>query len=136
MVFTTNVSYEGCNALNQSLISRNQFVREVALPSDEEFAQRLASQLSWPDKIAKTPIKEAIKTMHKIKEYLKENYLMDGSCDFRAVKDWLQLYLAYNEVGIPKTLLECSEYTVIPKATLDNEHHDAIRAICAALISV
>lgn len=136
MVFTTNVSYEGCNALNQSLISRNQFVREVALPSDEEFAQRLASQLSWPDKISKTPIKEAIKTMHKIKEYLKENYLMDGSCDFRAVKDWLQLYLAYNEVGIPKTLLECSEYTVIPKATLDNEHHDAIRAICAALISV
>lgn len=136
MVFTTNVSYEGCNALNQSLISRNQFVREVALPSDKEFAQRLVSQLNWPDKISRTPIKEAIQTMHKIKEYLKENYLMDGSCDFRAVKDWLQLYLAYNEVGISKTLLECSEYTVVPKATLDNEHHDAIRAICAALVSV
>lgn len=135
MVFTTNVSYEGCTALNQSLISRNQFVREVQLPSDEEFKERLVKQLCWSKKTSKKPIDEAIKTMHKIKEYLQENYLTDGSCDFRAIKDWLQLYLAYNKVGIKKTLAECAEYTVIPKATLDSEHHEAIRALCQAIAS-
>lgn len=135
MVFTTNVSYEGCTALNQSLISRNQFVREVQLPTDEEFKERLVKQLNWSKKTSKKPIDEAIKTMHNIKKYLQENYLTDGSCDFRAIKDWLQLYLAYNKVGIKKTLAECAEYTVIPKATLESEHHEAIRAICQAIAS-
>lgn len=135
MVFTTNVSYEGCTALNQSLISRNQFVREVQLPSDEELKERLVKQLRWSKKTSKKPIDEAIKTMHKIKKYLQENYLTDGSCDFRAIKDWLQLYLAYNKVGIKKNLAECAEYTVIPKATLESEHHEAIRAICQAIAS-
>ena len=135
MVFTTNVSYEGCTALNQSLISRNQFVQEVQLPTDEEFKERLVKQLCWPKKTSKKPIAEAIKTMHKIKKYLQENYLTDGSCDFRAIKDWLQLYLAYNKVGIKKNLAECAEYTVIPKATLESEHHEAIRALCQAIVS-
>lgn len=135
MVFTTNVSYEGCTALNQSLISRNQFVQEVQLPTDEEFKERLVKQLCWPKKTSKKPIDEAIKTMHKIKKYLQENYLTDGSCDFRAIKDWLQLYLAYNKVGIKKNLAECAEYTVIPKATLESEHHEAIRALCQAIVS-
>lgn len=73
--------------------------------------------------------------MHaKINEFLQEENLEDGSCDFRCIKDWLQMYLAYNEVGIKKSLLDLADYCIIPKATLDSEYHHDIRAICSAII--
>lgn len=133
-VFTTNVSYEGCNAMNQSLISRNQFVAEIQLPSKEETISRLKTQLNWPESKSTEAIDLAVQCMQKINEFLQEENLEDGSCDFRCIKDWLQMYLAYNEVGIKKSLLDLADYCIIPKATLDSEHHHDIRAICSAII--
>lgn len=133
-VFTTNVSYEGCNAMNQSLISRNQFVAEVNLPSKEETISRLKSQLNWPENKSTDALDMAVQCMQKINEFLQEENLEDGSCDFRCIKDWLQMYLAYNEVGIKKSLLDLADYCIVPKATLDSEYHHDIRAICAAII--
>lgn len=133
-VFTTNVSYEGCNAMNQSLISRNQFVAEVQLPSKEETISRLESQLNWPESKSTEALDLAVQCMQKINEFLQEENLEDGSCDFRCIKDWLQMYLAYNEVGIKKSLLDLADYCIIPKATLDSEYHHDIRAICSAII--
>lgn len=133
-VFTTNVSYEGCNAMNQSLISRNQFVAEVNLPSKEETISRLKSQLNWPENKSTDALDLAVQCMQKINEFLQEENLEDGSCDFRCIKDWLQMYLAYNEVGIKKSLLDLADYCIVPKATLDSEYHHDIRAICAAII--
>lgn len=133
-VFTTNVSYEGCNAMNQSLISRNQFVAEIQLPSKEETISRLKTQLNWPESKSTEAIDLAVQCMQKINEFLQEENLEDGSCDFRCIKDWLQMYLAYNEVGIKKSLLDLADYCIIPKATLDSEYHHDIRAICSAII--
>lgn len=133
-VFTTNVSYEGCNAMNQSFISRNQFVAEIQLPSKEETISRLKTQLNWPESKSTEAIDLAVQCMQKINEFLQEENLEDGSCDFRCIKDWLQMYLAYNEVGIKKSLLDLADYCIIPKATLDSEYHHDIRAICSAII--
>lgn len=133
-VFTTNVSYEGCNAMNQSLISRNQFVAEIQLPSKEETISRLKTQLNWPESKSTEAIDLAVQCMQKINEFLQEENLEDGSCDFRCIKDWLQMYLAYNAVGIKKSLLDLADYCIIPKATLDSEYHHDIRAICSAII--
>lgn len=133
-VFTTNVSYEGCNAMNQSLISRNQFVAEIQLPSKEETISRLKMQLNWPESKSTEALDLAVQCMQKINEFLQEENLEDGSCDFRCIKDWLQMYLAYNEVGIKKSLLDLADYCIIPKATLDSEYHHDIRAICSAII--
>lgn len=133
-VFTTNVNYEGCNAMNQSLISRNQFVAEITLPSEEETIERLKKQLNWPTNKNDDAVKTAVTCMKKINEFLEEESIEDGSCDFRAVKDWLQMYLAYNEVGINKSLLELAKYSIVPKSTLDSNYHDDIMAICEGII--
>ena len=133
-VFTTNVSYEGCNAMNQSLISRNQFVAEVHLPTEEETIERLKKQLNWSIKKSDEPVKIAVTCMNKINAFLQEESIDDGSCDFRAIKDWLQMYLAFNEVGIKKSMLELANYCIVPKSTLDSNYHDDIRAICEGII--
>lgn len=133
-VFTTNVNYEGCNAMNQSLISRNQFVAEVKLPTEEETIERLKKQLNWPVAKNDDAVKIAVTCMTKINEFLAEESIDDGSCDFRGVKDWLQMYLAYNEVGFGKSLLELAEYSIIPKSTLDSNYHSDIYAICESII--
>lgn len=133
-VFTTNVNYEGCNAMNQSLISRNQFVAEITLPSEDETIERLKKQLNWPTNKNDDAVKTAVTCMKKINEFLEEESIEDGSCDFRAIKDWLQMYLAYNEVGINKSLLELAKYSIVPKSTLDTNYHGDIMAICEGII--
>lgn len=134
-VFTTNVSYEGCNQMNQSLISRNQFVSEVKLPSTEETIERLKAQLSWPEDKSTEPISQAVLCMQKINEFLRDESLDDGSCDFRAVKDWLQMFLSFNQIGVKKSLLELADYCIITKATLESEYHDTIRSLIEAFVN-
>ena len=134
MVFTTNVNYEGCIAINQSLISRNQFVANVTLPSDKELKERLKSQLSWPAEENDSILDAAILAMHKINEYLVDNCLEDGVCDFRTIRDWLGMYLNSVQLNLPASLVQLAKYTVIPKATLESEHHDVLLSIIAGAI--
>lgn len=41
VVVTTNVSYEGCRAMNQSVVDRMSLVKDIELPSPEVMAQRV-----------------------------------------------------------------------------------------------
>lgn len=74
-VFTTNVSYEGCNAMNQSLISRNQFVAEIQLPSKEETISRLKTQLNWPESKSTEAIDLAVQCMQKSTSFFRRKTL-------------------------------------------------------------
>jgi len=134
LIMTTNVSYEGVNPINQSLISRCEFAAEVELPSSEEIAERIKKQLSWPDELSTEPISQVITVYQKILAYLKQEGLEDGACDFRAVLAWLKMYLSFNKVGIKKSLKDLAEYTIIAKSTLDSEYHDDIRNIVELIL--
>ena len=46
VVVTTNISYEGCRGMNQSVLDRMSLVRDVELPTPEVMAQRAMSVLS------------------------------------------------------------------------------------------
>lgn len=43
VVVTTNIEYEGCRGMNQSVIDRMSLVRDVELPTPEVMVQRHVS---------------------------------------------------------------------------------------------
>ena len=49
VVVTTNISYEGCRGLNQSVIDRMSLVRDVELPAPEVMVQRAMSVTGCAD---------------------------------------------------------------------------------------
>ena len=49
VVVTTNVSYEGCRALNQSVVDRMSLVKDIELPSPEVMAQRVMAATGAED---------------------------------------------------------------------------------------
>ena len=49
VVVTTNVSYEGCRAINQSVVDRMSLVKDIELPSPEVMAQRVMAATGAED---------------------------------------------------------------------------------------
>ena len=66
IVVTTNITYEGCRGLNQSVIDRMSLVRDVELPSAEVMAQRAMSVTGASDEIL---ISQMVQVVNDLSEY-------------------------------------------------------------------
>lgn len=117
VVVTTNINYEGCRGMNQSVLDRMNMVQDIELPSPEIMAQRAMSVTGCEDDIL---ISQMVQVVNDIADYCRKNGITDGSCGMRSLIDWI---ISTEITGDTYT---SALYTVISKATSDEEDRHAL----------
>ena len=118
VVVTTNVTYEGCRGLNQSVVDRMSLVEDIELPALEVMAQRAMAVTGATDEYQVTQMVEVVNTMS---EYMRKNGITDGTCGMRSLIDWIT---STEITGDPyKSALS----TIISKATSDEEDRETLK---------
>ena len=118
VVVTTNVTYEGCRGLNQSVVDRMSLVEDIELPPPEVMAQRAMAVTGATDEYQVTQMVEVVNTMS---EYMRKNGITDGTCGMRSLIDWIT---STEITGDPyKSALS----TIISKATSDEEDRETLK---------
>lgn len=125
IIATTNISYEGCRDMNQSVLSRFQIKMDIHAPADTILAERLRSMTGCPESV-KVP--QILKAYHAVLNTLKTLYLTDGSVDLRTLADWISSYM------ITGSYMESAEMTIIPSATADEEGINKVREVIRKLV--
>lgn len=86
IIVTTNISYEGCRALNQSVVDRMNLVQDIEMPPPEVMAQRAMSITGFEDDYV---VSKMVKVVNDISDYCRKNGITDGSCGMRSLIDWI-----------------------------------------------
>ena len=117
VVVTTNVSYEGCRALNQSVVDRMSLVKDIELPSPEVMAQRVMAATGAEDEYQ---VAQMVQVVCDMADFCRKNGVMDGAVGMRSLLDWV---LSAQISGDPYT---SALDTVVSKATADPEDREAL----------
>lgn len=117
VVVTTNVSYEGCRALNQSVVDRMSLVKDIELPSPEVMAQRVMAATGAEDEYQ---VAQMVQVVCDMADFCQKNGVMDGVVGMRSLLDWV---LSAQISGDPYT---SALDTVVSKAAADPEDREAL----------
>ena len=117
VVVTTNVSYEGCRALNQSVVDRMSLVKDMELPSPEVMAQRVMAVTGAEDEYQ---VAQMVQVINDLADYCRKNGITDGTVGMRGLIDWV---ISAEISGDPYT---AALDTIISKATADPEDREAL----------
>ena len=117
VVVTTNISYEGCRGLNQSVIDRMSLVRDVELPTPEVMVQRAMSVTGATDEYQ---VGQMVQVVNDLAEYCRKNSISDGSYGMRSLIDWIV------SAEITGDVYQSALYTIISKATSDEIDREAL----------
>ena len=119
VVITTNISYEGCRGINQSVLDRMNLTQDFGLPTPEVMAQRAMSITGCEDDFI---VSKMVQVVNDLADYCRKNGITDGSCGMRSLIDWI---MSTEITGDPYASALC---TIISKATADEEDREAILA--------
>lgn len=117
VVVTTNISYEGCRGLNQSVLDRMNLTQDIELPSPEIMAQRAMSITGCEDDVM---VERMVHVVGDMADYCRKNGISDGNCGMRSLIDWI---MSTEITGDPYT---SALYTIVSKATSDEEDRNAL----------
>lgn len=117
VVVTTNISYEGCRGMNQSVLDRMSLVRDVELPSPEVMVQRAMSVTGATDEYQ---VGQMVQVVNDLAEYCRKNSISDGSYGMRSLVDWIE------SAEITGDVYRSALYTIISKATADETDREAL----------
>ena len=118
VVVTTNVTYEGCRGLNQSVVDRMSLVEDIELPSPEVMAQRAIAVTGASDEYQ---VSQMVQVVNDMADYMRKNGITDGTCGMRSLIDWI---ISSEITGdVHKSALS----TIISKAPSDEEDREALR---------
>ena len=117
VVVTTNVSYEGCRGMNQSVVDRMSLVKDIELPSPEVMAQRVMAATGAEDEYQ---VAQMVQVVCDMADFCRKNGVMDGAVGMRSLLDWV---LSAQISGDPYT---SALDTVVSKATADPEDREAL----------
>ena len=117
VVVTTNVSYEGCRGMNQSIIDRMNLVRDVELPEPEVMVQRAMSVTGAADEYE---VSEMVKVVDSMAKYCRTRGISDGNVGMRSLIDWIMSSM------VTENPYESALYTIISKATSDENDRYAL----------
>lgn len=117
VVVTTNVSYEGCRGMNQSVIDRMSLVRDVEMPTPEVMVQRAMSVTGATDEFQ---VSQMVQVVNDLAEYCRKNSITDGSYGMRSLIDWII------SAEITGDVYNSALYTIISKATADELDREAL----------
>lgn len=136
VIYTTNGNYEGCQDMQQSVLSRCQIVKTIAAPTAEEMSARAANAIrsdgQLPSITSETLLKMA-QTILEVDEYCSKNDITDGVCGPRELQNWaklavtLQVETDENSAIVSERCLVAAAFeTVIVKASQTEEGRDEI----------
>lgn len=117
VVVTTNISYEGCRGMNQSVVDRMSLVKDIELPEPEVMVQRAMAVTGCTDEYL---VSQMVQVVNDMADYCRKNSITDGSCGMRSLIDWV---ISTEISGDPYA---SAMYTVISKATADEEDREAL----------
>ena len=117
VVITTNMSYEGCCGINQSVLDRMSLTLDMELPAPEVMAKRAMSITSCKDDIM---VAKMVQVVSDMADYCRKSGITDGSVGMRSLLDWI---VSAEITGDPYT---SALYTVISKAASEEEDRDAL----------
>ena len=117
VIVTTNVSYEGCRSMNQSVVDRMSLVKDIELPEPEVMVQRAMAVTGCADKYL---VSQMVQVVNDMADYCRKNSITDGACGMRSLIDWV---ISAEISGDPYL---SAKYTVISKATADEEDREAL----------
>ena len=118
VVVTTNITYEGCRGLNQSVVDRMSLVEDIELPAPEVMAQRAMAVTGASDEYQVT---QMVQVVNDMSEYMRKNGITDGTCGMRSLIDWIT---STEITGDPYRSALC---TIISKATSDEEDRETLK---------
>lgn len=117
VIVTTNVSYEGCRQMNQSVVDRMSLVKDIELPDPEVMVQRAMAVTGCADEYL---VSQMVQVVNDMADYCRKNSITDGACGMRSLIDWV---ISAEISGDPYL---SAKYTVISKATADEEDREAL----------
>lgn len=117
VIVTTNVSYEGCRSMNQSVVDRMSLVKDIELPEPEVMVQRAMAVTGCADEYL---VSQMVQVVNDMADYCRKNSITDGACGMRSLIDWV---ISAEISGDPYL---SAKYTVISKATADEEYREAL----------
>lgn len=117
VIVTTNVSYEGCRTMNQSVVDRMSLVKDIELPPPEVMVQRAMAVTGATDEYQ---VSQMVRVVNDMADYCRKNSITDGACGMRSLIDWV---ISTEISGDPYA---SAMYTVVSKATADEEDREAL----------
>ena len=117
VIITTNISYEGCRGMNQSIIDRMSLVQDIELPAPEIMVQRAMSVTGATDEYQ---VSQMVQVVNDMSDYCHKNGITDGSVGMRSLLDWI---VSTQITGDP---YQSALYTIISKATADEADREAL----------
>ena len=121
VVVTTNVSYEGCRTLNQSVLDRMSLVRDVELPSVEVMTERAMHVTGADDE---NLVEQMVRVVVSMEDYCRKNRIGDGCIGMRSLIDWI------NSTLVTDDPYRSALYTIVSKATADEQDREALITTC------
>ena len=118
VVVTTNVTYEGCRGLNQSVVDRMSLVEDIDLPTPEVMTQRAMAVTGATDEYQ---VSQMVQVVNDMSDYMRKNGITDGTCGMRSLIDWII------SAEITGDVYKSALSTVISKATSDEEDREALK---------
>ena len=118
IIVTTNVTYEGCRSLNQSVVDRMSLVEDIELPSPEVMVQRAMAVTGATDEYQ---VSQMVQVVNDMSDYMRKNNITDGSCGMRSLIDWI------TSAEITGDVYRSAISTVISKASPDEDDREALK---------
>ena len=118
IVVTTNVTYEGCRGLNQSVVDRMSLVEDIELPSPEVMVQRAMAVSGATDEYQ---VSQMVQVVNDMSDYMRKNNITDGSCGMRSLIDWI------TSAEITGDVYRSAISTIISKASSDEDDREALK---------
>lgn len=132
---TTNSDYDGCNMIQQSVLSRMDFVREVPNPLAEELKERTMKQTGFGDEALLLQMSELI---GKINEFCQEKDITDGICGPRELANWAKMSMVIAKIsGEPLSaaiICQAAFSTLINKVSQEKEDAESVISGCLGLV--
>lgn len=121
VIVTTNVDYEGCRSLNQSILSRMDIIMDMEEPDVMTLVKRVSGITGCTDTDA---IRRMADIMVSIQKKCRTEMIDDGCCGVRELISWVQSYM------ISGDMMESARYTILSSVSSDAENRKAIQTTC------
>lgn len=121
IILTTNIDYEGCRAMNQSVSDRMNLIFDIPNPNVESMKKIAMQATGCTDEAT---VRKMAQVVLAIEDYCKNKYITDGSVGQRGLIDWVNSYMITGDVK------QSAKLTVLSKATTNETERDAIETSC------
>lgn len=117
VIMTTNVDYEGLEAINQSVLDRMDLIVDLPDPPQKKLIQRLKAATGFQDEAV---LAKMVEVAEKIEEYCRVHAIHDGVCGFRSLLSWAV------SAKLTGNVYHSALHTIVSKATNERDEQDKI----------